>query len=668
MILIEWASFVVELIWALVDLLLLLMRAKKIGRRVAREARAGRKWNVLTEWKERASQRGEAPFLVAAGEETGMALRSLSYAEADELSDAVARWLDPKTDPGETVAMVMGTSCEFCVVLLGVAKAGCRAALINVALRGGPLAHALGEALGDRRPRLAVADAEFAEATRLSFGGGLVVTPNVAGGPQLVLPLRPAPRPSSSSSSSSRRDDDDGKRRAARWSRRCASWIRHRRRGGQQTTSPSRRQHQAPEVFAYVYTSGTTGLPKAAKISPARAWAAGTCLATLARLKPNDRVYCALPLYHATAGLLGFWGVVRGGCCLVLRRKFSASRFATDLAVSRATGCLYVGEMARYLVDAPTNSVVGLRFAFGNGLPRDAWDAFKRRYGIRRIIEFYGSTEGNVNLFNNAGVTGACGLVPRPFLWLYPIFVAKLQIDADVVDERATGAPQLARDARGLCIAAKPNEPGELLGRIDVADPSRSFDGYADSVATRRKVITDVKRSGDAYFRSGDLVTMDRVGFVYFLDRTGDTFRWKGENVSTVELQRAVLDVAHHLVVETVAYGVRVPGKNSGLGKCGVLALVLQPDAPPTWPIDLYAILERESGLAPFAVPRFLRLVNHLPKTVTHKYLKNDFLSDGIDPSRCRPDPLYVRDPNLQAFVPLTDDALARVASGDLRL
>lgn len=638
--------FATNVLLALVDLARLLLRTKAIGRRDA-------KWGLILEWKRTVRRCGESTFVEAAGEEESTSLRSLTYNAADALSDEVARWLATETDTraGETVGIVMGTSCEFCVVYLGILKARCRAALVNVALRGSPLSHALSTALGDRRPMLCIADAEHLEATREALGDYVrVVCPNGVGGLRLTVRRRIEAAA-----------DDDNKRR---------SMLEVARRTWRRSWRRDQVQPRESEVASYLYTSGTTGLPKAAIVSESRAWAAGTCLATLSRLRRSDRVYCPLPLYHATAGLLGFWGIICGGACLIVRRKFSASRFASDLAVSHATGCLYVGVMARYLVETRStgpNPAHQLRFAFGNGLPRDAWAAFQSRFGISRIIEFYGSTEGNVTLFNNAGAPGACGLVPRCLLWVYPIMVAKLEADDA---ERGDGPPRLARNATsGLCLPCAPNEPGELLGRIEKRDPSRRFDGYVgDPDHTSRKIVTNVKRPGDVYFRSGDLVAMDRFGFIYFVDRMGDTYRWKGENISTQEVEQGVLISAPDLVAEAVAFGIRPPlARSSGLGKCGMLALLLRETAPSSWPDDLYDRLFK-SGLPEFAHPRFLRIVHDLPRTATHKYVKTPFVADGLDANRCSPDPIYVRDPMARAFLPFDDDARARLASGNLSL
>lgn len=651
--------FLLDFVVALIDLARLLIRAKAIGRR-------GRQLTLVGEWKKTVLASGRATFVVAADEKQ----RSVSYATADALSDEVARWLGEEAGvkAGDTVGMMMGSSIEFCIVFIGIAKARCKAALVNVALRGDTLAHALNEALGDRRPSLVIADSEFVE-----FLGTVrrVAYPNGPGGPELHWP----PSVSTAKLGAYGRvvnpevDDDDKKKRRRRW------WWWWWHRGSMSIRAPTREEDE-DDAVAFVYTSGTTGFPKAAKVSHSRAWAAGTCFATLSRLRSSDRVYCALPLYHATAGLLGLWGVIRAGSTIVVRKKFSASKFARDLSECRATGCLYVGEMARYLVDSPgTNGhSIALRFAFGNGMPPDAWVAFQNKYRIGRMIELYGSTEGNVNLFNNTGVVGACGIVPLGFRWLYPVLVAKLappREDDEFGDvEQVDG---LARDHRGLCIPCDPNEPGELLGKIRSDDPSRRFDGYlGDHEQTRRKIVRNVKRLGDAYFRSGDLVRMDRVGFLYFIDRLGDTFRWKGENVSTCQVQHAAMQAAPDILLEAVAFGVTPPPilSNRPPGKCGMLALVLRtPVADEDWPRLLFRRLETAtSGLPDFAIPRFLRVVPFLPKTSTHKYLKKTLAEDQVDPARCWPDPLFIRDPQSRTYLPFDDDARSRLVKGDIRL
>ena len=381
------------------------------------------------------------------------------------------------------------------------------------------------------------------------------------------------------------------------------------------------------------------------------------------RLRSSDRLYCPLPLYHSSGLLLGLGACLQRGCTAVVRAKFSVRHFSRDILAHRCTGVQYIGEMARYLVAAPLNPIDGkarLRFAWGNGMPTEVWTAFQRRYNIDLIHEFYASTEGNVNIFNNTGMApGACGVIPPGFGWIYPVGIFRHDTD--------TG--ELARDEKtGLCVPAGPNEPGELLGLIASHDPSRRFDGYVDAAATRAKIARDVRRPGDRYFRSGDLLRQDRRGFLYFCDRVGETFRWKGENVSAAEVARAVLAGAADEVTgaacfaEAVVYGVEVEGHP---GRAGMATAVLcrgegvdksaseERDGKGTWQGSLWNALQAE--LPHYAQPLFVRITAEIPKTSTQKYKKKQLQDESF--LECGTDPLYFRDDSVKSFV-LMDEAI----------
>ena len=673
---------VLDLCWALAtlelrrifDLLLLLARVKLHGRRVSRAG--AKKWNVLVEWRRAVAEAPQAVAIARAEDRASPA--RLTYAEVDALSDEFAEWIK-RTEPGGAgaVALLMGNSCAFLVAWLGVAKAGRAAALVNCTLRGDALAHALGGALGAARATLCVADADLLDVAAAALGGGgRAFAVDGVGGPAVnattpetgaaAAPLT-ARRPRSGEGldrldDAPLLDEGDDAPPPEPWARRL--W----RRWTAKEAAAGPGEPCWDDVLAYIYTSGTTGLPKAARITHGRAWSGGTVCASLCRLAPGDRLYSPLPLFHATAGLLGLWGCVRARAALVVRRKFSARLFASDCARCGAAGCLYVGELARFVVDAagegsPRTDAVSLRFAFGNGMPRDGtWRDFERLLNVDRVIEFYGSTEGNVNLFNNLGRVGAVGIMPRALMPVYPVFVARL---AEVGDEEAAAAPVLRRDAGGLCEFCEPGEVGELLGRVDARDPSRRFDGYADAAATSRKLAEHVRRRGDVYFRSGDLVSFDRLGFLYFADRAGETFRWKGETCSTCEVAAAVLKAAPDVVAECAVYGVKVPGKCLHLGRCGCAAVVLRADAPRDWPARLFSALET-AGLPPAALPGFLRRRDALPKTATHKYVTRRLAADALDGAA--EGALYVRDAGNGTYAPFDAAARAAVERGDWRL
>jgi fatty-acyl-CoA synthase len=397
-----------------------------------------------------------------------------------------------------------------------------------------------------------------------------------------------------------------------------------------------------------IYTSGTTGLPKAARFSHSRFMGGGS-YALLGGFGRGDVLYCALPLYHTVGGVMCVNAVLRAGATLALARRFSASRFWQEAAESGATAFQYVGELCRYLLSQPNgphDRTHRVRLAVGNGLRADVWAAFQERFRVARIVEFYGATEANVSMVNLAGRVGSVGR-PAPGLQ-----VALVRYDAE------REAPLRGPDGR--CIPCAEGEPGELLGRISEGRTAAGrFEGYTSREASEKKILRDVFEPGDAWFRSGDLLRRDAAGFYFFVDRIGDTFRWKGENVSTEEVSRA-LD-SHPAVAQSVVYGVEVPGAE---GRAGMAALVLQPGER----FDgaaLFAHVER--ALPPFARPAFVRLSAAFETTGTLKLKKGALRESGFDPARTA-DPVFVRDDARRAFVPLGPSEAAAIHTGALRL
>jgi fatty-acyl-CoA synthase len=402
------------------------------------------------------------------------------------------------------------------------------------------------------------------------------------------------------------------------------------------------------DALFLIFTSGTTGLPKAARFSHSRFQGGGT-YALLAGFGRRDVLYCALPLYHTVGGVMCVNAVLRAGATLALTRRFRASRFWQEAADAGATAIQYVGEMCRYLLAQPAGAhdrAHRVRLAVGNGLRSDAWASFQERFRIAQVVEFYGATESNVSMVNLAGRVGAVG---RPAPGMH---VALVRYDP------RTEAP--LRDAGGRCAPCEDGEPGELLGRISEGRTAAGrFEGYTSREASERKILRDVFAPGDAWFRTGDLLRRDADGFYFFVDRIGDTFRWKGENVSSEEVAQA-LD-AFPSVAQSVVYGVEVPGAE---GRAGMAALVLR--AGETLDGEaLYAHVTR--ALPAFARPAFVRVAPGLETTATLKLKKAPLREAGWDPARCA-DPLYVRDDARGCFVPLTAEAEAALRSGALRL
>jgi fatty-acyl-CoA synthase len=367
---------------------------------------------------------------------------------------------------------------------------------------------------------------------------------------------------------------------------------------------------------------------------------------------PRDRMFNCLPLYHSVGGVVATFATLVGGGAVVIRQRFSASDFWRDVRDERCTLFQYIGELCRYLVNSPHQEAEtehSLRLACGNGLRPEVWAPFKERFRIPRILEYYASTEGNFSLYNCEGQPGAIGRIP-PFL-ASRLSVALLRFDVE------TSAPW--RNAEGFCEPCAANEIGEAVGLMPHGGNERAgrFEGYADPEASARKVLRDVFKKGDAWYRTGDLMRRDERGYYYFVDRVGETYRWKGENVSTAEVLTAL--TASRGVLDGAVYGVAVPGAD---GRAGTAALVVNAD------FDLAAFrAEIALRLPPYARPVFLRILTTLEATATFKPRKQDLVQAGFDPGRIE-DPLYFDDQRAQRYVPLDDALFAAILSGGVRI
>ena len=537
----------------------------------------------------------------------------LSYGEMDALANRAAHWaLDQGLAPGQVVAVFLPNRLDYLPLWYGLTKVGVVAALINNNLAGEALAHCL-RVSGARHCLIDGATAAAFEAVA----------------PALEHPMRPwrlgGP------------DTDVGDLDAAL---RAASGDRPDRR--------LRSALRARDLALLIYTSGTTGLPKAARVTHVRAglYMRGFAGATGAR--PSDRIYVTLPLYHATGGLCAMGAALLNGGSVSLRAGFSASHFWGDVVAERATMFVYIGELCRYLANQPPGPGERdhrLRLAFGNGLGRDVWATMEDRFAVPRILEFYGSTEGNVSLFNFDGGRGALGRVAPYLRSLFKVELVRFDPEAQ--------AP--VRGPDGFCIPAATGEVGECLGVI-AGGARTEYAGYVSRADSEKKVLTGAFRAGDRWFLTGDLMTRDRDGYFYFVDRVGDTFRWKGENVSTSEVAAALL--AAPGVKEALVYGVAVPHQD---GRAGMAALVVD-DA-----FDLAALGGRlQVALPAYAQPLFLRLTPALATTGTFKPRKLDLITQGFDPTAV-PDPVYFHD-RQKGFIPLTRPLHDHILAGDLRL
>ena len=391
------------------------------------------------------------------------------------------------------------------------------------------------------------------------------------------------------------------------------------------------RSGQKPTSMAMlIYTSGTTGLPKPAVVAWSRAGGAGNFAATWMGLK-NDTLYTSMPLYHSSASILGVCAVLRKGCTIALSQKFSHKTFWPEIRASNATILHYVGETCRYLLSAPPSPLDKqhkLRAAFGNGLRPDIWEPFKERFGIETIYEFYAATEAPGALFNcstnpfSTGAIGHFGTLANTIL-SQELCLVRMDPESD--------PPAPARDPKtGLCKVCEYNEPGELLTKLEADNIDKGFSGYyGNAKATNSKIIRDVKKKGDAYFRSGDLMRWDAQGRVWFVDRLGDTFRWKAENVSTAEVSEVL--GKHAAVAEANVYGVQVPRHD---GRAGCAAIIFR-DQPGSVPADhvLKSLADHVKKQLPcFAVPIWIRAMKEMQLTGTNKQQKHLLQKDGIDP------------------------------------
>ena len=506
---------------------------------------------------------------------------------------------------GDVVALLAENSPFYIAAILGVSRVGATAALVNTNLRGRPLSHAI-----------EVSKAKVVlVSTRLE--SGLRECEGLCQSLDRILAF----------------DDDP------------YSTLLADTPAAPFPPAPVR----AEDDFIYIYTSGTTGLPKPCRISHARAILAGAGFGPLMyEFGPGDKLYCVLPLYHANGLLLGASSTILARVPMALRRSFSASAFWDDVHKYGATALLYIGELCRYLVNSPPHPKElpnPIRVAVGNGLRPDIWPRFKVRFGIEHVREFYGATEAPGFIANISGREGSVGRVPLGGLagWLR---IVRYDVDRE----------HHPRDDKGFCIPCASGEVGELLIRVPKASTGSGLEyrGYTDPAATEEKILRNVFKEGDEYFRSGDLLRTDDDGFYYFVDRIGDTFRWKGENVSTAE----VADVITHNdgIAEATVIGVHVPNMD---GQAGLAAVV------PIGEFDPDRFWSAVSELPAYAQPRFVRVMGSLLKTGTFKIQKNELRKDGVDPTEVG-DPLYVR--TSTGYQQLTEERWADVKSGRLQL
>jgi fatty-acyl-CoA synthase len=404
----------------------------------------------------------------------------------------------------------------------------------------------------------------------------------------------------------------------------------------------------------FIYTSGTTGLPKAANINHYRVQAMALGFGSVMEATPEDRMYDCLPMYHSNGGVLATLGVLANGGTVVIRERFSAREFWNEVRQFDCTLFFYIGELCRYLLNSPpgpNDRAHRIRLICGNGLRPDIWQEFSERFGIRHIREFYAATEGNIALFNFDSRPGSVGRIPK---WAERRFVVKV-VRFDIEREEPIRGPD------GFCIECAPGEVGEVIGQIlnDPKKPANRFEGYADKAATETKILRDAFAKGDAWFRSGDLVKKDALGYFYFVDRIGDTFRWKGENVATSQVSETI--TVFPGVAQATVYGVTIPGQD---GRAGMAAIVLDPQAPFD-PEAFRTHLHR--SLPDYARPLFIRVRPTLDVTGTFKQRKVDLVKEGFDPAQVT-EPLFFDHPGEGRFVAVDPGLYDSIRSRRLRL
>ena len=541
----------------------------------------------------------------------------LSYRELALRSNQYARWgLALGLQSNDTAALLMANCSEYVAVWLGLTRIGVTVALINTHLMGEALAHSIGIV----SPKALIVGGDLAGklcTVRMRLPPALMCR-SVGSGGEDIAPIEPELR----------------------------------RLSGETLLESECPSPSMDAAALYIYTSGTTGLPKAAKVSHYRIMQWSQWFAGLLDTRPADRLFNCLPLYHSVGGVVAVGAVLAGGGAVVIRPRFSASDFWRDIREERCTLFQYIGELCRYLINAepqPRETEHRLRIACGNGLRPEVWGVFQERFKIPRILEYYASTEGNFSLYNCEGKRGAIGKIPAFLAHRLP--VALLRFDVERGEPRRNGA--------GFCERCEAGETGEAVGLIPRSGATRAgrFEGYADEEASARKILRHVFEPGDSWYRTGDLMRRDESGFFYFVDRIGDTYRWKGENVSTAEVLTALAAAPGVLV--GVVYGVAVPGTD---GRAGTAALLVDEH------FDLARfradIAQRLPG---YARPVFLRLPHSLDATGTFKSDRKALMQAGVDPSGIG-DRLYVDDPRAQAYVPLDAALYAAITAGEVKI
>uniref|UniRef100_A0AAY4BMM8 long-chain-fatty-acid--CoA ligase n=1 Tax=Denticeps clupeoides TaxID=299321 RepID=A0AAY4BMM8_9TELE len=606
-----WRFFYVALRTARRDLagLCVLLRVKFAIRRLLRQGAT-----IPSMFAGTVARHPDKPALVY--EATGEAW---TFSELDRRCNAVAQWaLAQGWRPGDVVALYLESRPVVVALWLGLAKVGVEAALINFNLRRDALLHCVGVS----GARGLVFGAELVEAVQEvgpALGSAMQRFCTGTLSPELLASLSAQDLDLLLASSPTR-------------------------------APPLAHSKGFNDRLFYIYTSGTTGLPKAAIVVHSRF--RNVLLAGVSGASPRRAARRLTPLSLRQPGnIMGVGQCLLHGLTVVVKKKFSATRFWDDCIKYNCTVVQYIGEICRYLLSQPVRpSETGhrVRLAVGNGLRPSVWEAFTQRFRVKQIGEFYGATECNCSIANMDGKVGACGFNSVILPHVYPIRLLK-------VNEETM---ELVRDSRGLCVPCRQGEPGLLVGRINQQDPLRRFDGYANKDATNKKIAHDVFKKGDSAYLSGDVLVMDELGYMYFRDRSGDTFRWRGENVSTTEVEGTLSGLVGQ--TDVAVYGVSVPGVE---GKAGMAAI-----ADGSEGFDCAAFLrEVQKVLPPYARPVFLRLSPQVDTTGTFKIQKTRLQKEGYDP-RHSSDRIYFLNSRAGRYEAVTEELYGAIVEGRVSL
>lgn len=517
----------------------------------------------------------------------------ITFTQANVFTNRIASYFKSKGfKKGDSIALLMETKVEYPFFWIGLSKIGVTTALINYNLRKDPLIHSI-KAAGSTA---IIVSAELKDAlTEIREDPEIKAMPifqyNGTKDKQDMLTGATALKPELDNVSLVKIEKDS--------------------------------TFQPKDKLVYIYTSGTTGLPKAAVITHVRYMFMSMGVYFMHAIRTDDIIYNPLPLYHTAGGMIGVGIVCLKGVSMALRKKFSASNFWADCIKHKCTVAQYIGEICRFLLSTPAKSedtAHNVRLIFGNGFKPQIWNQFVSRFQVAQIGEFYGSTEGNSNLVNITNTPGSVGFIPRSLGFVYPVMLVKCDEEGEPI-----------RGSNGRCIRCKPGEPGVFIGKIKKKSITGDFTGYSDKKATEKKIVKNVFEDGDMYFNSGDILVMDLLYNLYFKDRTGDTFRWRGENVATSEVEAVISNVVG--LKDCTVYGVEVPHTE---GKAGMAAIV-DPDNQ----LDVEHLSAGIKGALPaYARPLFIRVLPSVPMTSTFKVIKRDFVKDGFDLNAIK-DPLY---------------------------